>query len=142
MIDEAWMVAAAVTPGMARGFVTARGDESVTVVIADGTDDIAPCDVLLSGAAPPVLAVGDEVLVWRGDRGQRGVVLGRVGVPRAVEPAVPEELVIEAGERLTLRCGDGSITLRADGKVLIKGRDLVSHAQRANRIKGGSVAIN
>ena len=29
-----------------------------------------------------------------------------------------------------------------DGKILIKGKDLVSHAQRTNRIKGGSVAIN
>jgi len=41
-----------------------------------------------------------------------------------------------------LRVGDGSITIREDGKVLIKGKDLVSHAQRMNRIKGGAVSIN
>jgi hypothetical protein len=55
---------------------------------------------------------------------------------------VPDDLVLEAKETVTLRCGDGSITIRADGKILIKGKDLVSHAQRANRIKGGSVSIN
>ena len=62
--------------------------------------------------------------------------------PAAKPAAPPAELVIEATSQLTLKCGDGSITLRGDGKVLIKGKDLVSHAQRMNRIKGGGVAIN
>ena len=44
--------------------------------------------------------------------------------------------------RVTLKCGDGSIAMRRDGKILIKGLDLVSHAARTNRVKGGSVAIN
>lgn len=142
MIEEAWMVAAAVSTGIVRAFVMERTDDGITVVAADGSDEVVTCDVLLSGAAPPLHAVGDEVLVWRGGADARGVVLGRIAAPRAADAAMPAELVIEAGERLTLRCGDGSITMRADGKVLIKGRDLVSHAQRANRIKGGSVAIN
>ena len=64
-------------------------------------------------------------------------MLGRIG---RVDPQ--KEVVIQARESLTLRVGDGSITIRADGKILIKGKDLVSHAQRANRIRGGSVAIN
>ena len=55
---------------------------------------------------------------------------------------VPEELLLEAKHSLTLRVGDGSITIREDGKILIKGKDLVSHATRLNRIKGGAVQIN
>ena len=51
-------------------------------------------------------------------------------------------MVLEAKRRLTLKCGDGSITIREDGKILIKGKDLVSHATRMNRIKGGAVQIN
>jgi len=43
---------------------------------------------------------------------------------------------------MTLRVGNGSITIRGDGKILIKGSDLVSHAQRTNRIRGGAVSIN
>jgi hypothetical protein len=85
---------------------------------------------------------GDPVLVWLPPGGTaQGVVLGRIG-PAAVAQAPPAKMVIEAREQLTLKCGEGSITLRGDGKVLIQGKDLVSRAQRTNRIKGGSVAIN
>jgi len=108
------------------------------------------CDVLQSSEGSGLcLAVGDSVLVWLPeDEGERGVVLGRIGPGRApaAEPEeaqeTPEELVIEAKENLTFKCGEGSITLRKDGKILIKGKDLVSRAQRMNRIKGGAVAIN
>ena len=48
----------------------------------------------------------------------------------------------EAKHQLTLRVGEGTISIREDGKILIKGTDLVSHAQRMNRIKGGAVSIN
>ena len=85
---------------------------------------------------------GDTVLVWRSADGARAIVLGRVGPSVGVTPAVPDTLTIEAKQSLTLRVGDGSITIREDGRILIKGRDLVSHAQRTNRIRGGSVAIN
>ena len=108
------------------------------------------CDVLQTSKGDSlVLAVGDTVLVWLPeDEQERGVVLGRIGPSRApaVEPEktkeAPDELVIEAKKNLTLKCGEGSITLRKDGKILIKGKDLVSQAKHMNRIKGGSVAIN
>lgn len=108
------------------------------------------CDVLQTSEGPGLrLAPGDNVLVWLPENEQeRGVVLGRIGPSRApvVEPGkkqdTPDELVIEAKKNLTFKCGDGSITLRKDGKILIKGKDLVSRAKRMNRIKGSSVAIN
>jgi len=90
--------------------------------------------------------MGDTVLVWLSDNdGERGVVLGRIGpsrAPAAKQQDTPDEIVIQAKKNLTFKCGDGSITLRKDGKILIKGKDLVSRAKRMNRIKGGSVAIN
>jgi hypothetical protein len=89
------------------------------------------------------LEPGDTVLVvW--DQHRRGIVIGRIGVAETNTHLgeAPDELVIEAKKNLTLKCGDGSITIREDGKILIKGKDLVSHAQRMNRIKGGSVSIN
>jgi hypothetical protein len=93
------------------------------------------------------LVVGDAVLVWCDPAGSACVVIGRIGpshAPPEREPGVdvPDELVIEAKKNLTLKCGDGSITIREDGKILIKGKDLVSHAQRLNRIRGGAVSIN
>ena len=80
------------------------------------------------------------------------MILGRIGPSHAPErelaherdpgEEMPDMLVLEAKKHLTLRVGEGSITIREDGKILIKGKDLVSHAQRMNRIKGGSVSIN
>jgi hypothetical protein len=53
-----------------------------------------------------------------------------------------ERVVLEAKQQIELRCGESSITLRKDGKILIKGTDLISRAARSNRIKGASVEIN
>ena len=119
---------------------------TISVALHEGDVTLA-CVVLQAGHDPLLYAEGDEVLVWR-DPGTpgRGVILGRIGATHAVpvleSDAMPDELVLEARQNLVLKCGDGSITLRADGKVLIKGKELVSHAQRMNRIKGGAVSIN
>jgi hypothetical protein len=89
---------------------------------------------------------GDSVLVLLPPAdGELGCVLGRVGPAEPGEvagPDGPKETVVRARGRLTLLCGRASITLSEDGKVLIKGVDVVSRATVSNRIKGGSVRIN
>jgi hypothetical protein len=84
-------------------------------------------------------------MVWLPENHEeRGVIFGRIGSSMSgkSEHEAPEHLVLEATKGLTLQCGEGSITLRGDGKVLIKGKELVSRAEGTNRIKGGAVAIN
>jgi len=118
--------------------------EPDAVVVADASNELRACDTL-DIAETGSLAEGDEVLAWLPQsRNERGIVLGRVRrqVVSAAEEGTPDELVLEARHSLTLRVGDGSITIREDGKILIKGKDLVSHATQRNRIKGGSVQIN
>ncbi|HEY2852766.1 MAG TPA: hypothetical protein VGJ18_07980 [Gemmatimonadaceae bacterium] len=119
--------------------------DQARVLFEDGPSEEIECDVLHTAPTPLLVAPGDAVLVWRPGNGDRAVVLGRVGPSAATTqrpaPNAPDELVLEATNSLTLRVGDGSITIR-DGKILIKGTDLVSHAQRMNRIKGGAVSIN
>ena len=137
------------TTAISRGRVDSISDDGVVFVHTDsGT---LPCEQLTSGDRPVALAIGDQALVWHTGRpGEMGVVLGRIGALRAPAPArapddvaeAPESIVLEAKHSLTLRVGDGSITIREDGRILIKGKDLVSHAQRLNRIKGGAVSIN
>jgi hypothetical protein len=118
-----------------------EGDGAIIVRSTARADELI-CELLCTGGPALVLAPRDEVIVWQPDANTaRAVVLGRVGLSHA-EPEVPNELVLEARSNLTIRCGDGSITLRDDGKILIKGRDLVSDADRVNRVRGGSVAIN
>jgi hypothetical protein len=95
--------------------------------------------------------VGREVLVCRAGTSARAVIVGVLIGPADTEPlADPSvDLVVErrrivfaANTELVLRCGEGSITLAADGKVSIRGMDVVSSATRTQRIRGGAVRIN
>ena len=49
---------------------------------------------------------------------------------------------VEAAEKLELRCGKASLVMTADGRITVRGRNLVSHASESNRIRGGSVHLN
>jgi hypothetical protein len=53
-----------------------------------------------------------------------------------------ERLIVTAKQQLTLRCGDASITLTREGKVLIQGTFVLSRSSGLNRIVGGSIQIN
>lgn len=53
-----------------------------------------------------------------------------------------KRVTIEAEEEVVLKCGPGSITLRKDGKIIIKGTHLLSRSSGSNRIKGARVDIN
>lgn len=131
--------------GMERAVVTEVTGPDEVLVRTDGSECVA-CTRLYASEQPAlVLAPGDEVLVHRLS-GTGGIVMGRIGPARCpvtgVPESIPDELVIEARTSLTLRVGDGSITIREDGRILIKGKDLVSHAKGMNRIRGGSVSVN
>jgi hypothetical protein len=47
-----------------------------------------------------------------------------------------------AQDEIVLECGPASITLRRNGRVVIRGTHVESHSDGANRIKGGQVRIN
>ena len=154
MTDVPRPVADAVSSSTYAGRVVSTFSDPSTVMVEDPVSAVRVlCDVLVtSPEGPPSLAVGDTVLVWMHEQRESGVVIGRIGQslapPDAVdrgpdhEEPLPEVLVIEATESILLKVGGGSIEIRADGKILIKGTDLVSHAKRMNRIKGGAVSIN
>lgn len=136
------------TETSARAIARARvlsvdADGRIATSLLDETEERLDCEQLHTSDNALTLRPEDVVLVWRESEG-RGIVLGRIGSTAPVaasKPAKPDELVIDAAKQLTLRCGDAAITLR-DGKLLLQGGDIVSHAKRVNRIRGGSVAIN
>ena len=51
-------------------------------------------------------------------------------------------MALQASESLSLTCGQASIELRADGKVLIRGDDVLLRAKGTQRIRAGTVSIN
>jgi uncharacterized protein (DUF2345 family) len=87
----------------------------------------------------------DVVVVFDTNRPDSPIVLGviqPVGAD-AMEVTVDDKHVaFTAQERLTLRCGNASITLDRDGKIVIRGAQVVSQASGVNRIRGGSVELN
>jgi hypothetical protein len=130
-------------------------DGCIDVAIDDNADSIRCSALITNGSTPPTISIADDVLVWCDVARSTGIVIGRVaphvsrsggaaaqGPVEESEASTPDTLVLEAKNTLVLRVGDGSITIRADGKILIKGKDLVSHATNMNRVKGGAVAIN
>jgi hypothetical protein len=51
-------------------------------------------------------------------------------------------VIVEGQDEIVLRCGLGSLTIRADGQIVLKGTRLVSRASETNKIRGASVQIN
>lgn len=63
--------------------------------------------------------------------------------PASVQARVDGHRVVIEGEReVVLKCGEASVTLTRDGKILLRGAYVETNARGVNRIKGGSVKIN
>ena len=78
-----------------------------------------------------------------------GSLLHTPAAAPATAPAKPAEarvdgkrVVLEGDNEVVLRCGEASITLRRDGKVILRGAYIETTATGLNRIRGGSVKIN
>jgi hypothetical protein len=52
------------------------------------------------------------------------------------------QIRIVAKDEIVFECGKASITLRRNGKVIVRGTDVETNALGANRIRGGQVKIN
>ncbi|HEY6876702.1 MAG TPA: hypothetical protein VI299_01735 [Polyangiales bacterium] len=63
--------------------------------------------------------------------------------PQRVEALVDgKRVVLDAQDEIVLRCGKASITLRRNGRIVIRGTHVETQSQGVNRIRGGSVQIN
>jgi hypothetical protein len=52
------------------------------------------------------------------------------------------QLVFDAEQQILLRCGKSSVLLRRDGKVVVRGTNLLSRSSGPNKIKGASIDLN
>jgi hypothetical protein len=94
--------------------------------------------------------VGRQALyVLENGRADRPIIIGLVR-ESSVDAPVPapslevegKRIAIEGKEEVVLRSGEASITLRSDGRIVIKGMDIVSRARGVHKVKGATVLIN
>jgi hypothetical protein len=51
-------------------------------------------------------------------------------------------VLLEGRDEVVLRCGKATLILRADGRVLLRGVEVITEAEGVHRIRGGKVKIN
>ncbi|MFP2927134.1 DUF6484 domain-containing protein [Pyxidicoccus sp. 3LG] len=70
-------------------------------------------------------------------------LLGKAARAPAMEARVDgKQVVLEGQDEVILKCGEASITLRRNGKIVIRGAQVETRAAGTNRIRGGAVKIN
>jgi len=72
-------------------------------------------------------------------RSPPGAAPGRSAVEARLDGA---RVVLEGTREVTLKCGEASITLRADGRIMLRGAYVESSSRGVNRLKGATVKIN
>ena len=110
-------------------------------LVALGANDTAKMPGF-SLVPPAQLRQGAEVAVVWLDEEDAPLIVGLIQAARPVVEAEGDELIIENDRKIVLRCGKASITLRSDGSISIRGGQIVSRADGANRVQGASVQLN
>lgn len=115
-------------------------------------EGMAPVQALSTVGLAPGDAGAAIVVAFEQGEARHPVIVGRVQPPHADAPQAREagayanvdgeRVVLQARERIELRCGDASIVLTRAGKVLINGNYVLSRSRGANRVKGAYVGIN
>lgn len=140
---------------------TAKGHlvDGVVIGMILGFQDATPLVVFPGNLKDHAITARSLALLTAADTGREVALLFEDGDParplilgRLIEPARDDAapvvvadgqmLRLVAKERIELRVGKSSLVMEADGHITIRGTDLVSHASRSNRIRGGSVNLN
>lgn len=144
----------ALQSGCAFGNIVGRSENGEPLV--DYPGHVGEPMTARSIASTSGLADGAEVvLAFENGDGRRPIIVG-VPVP-AQAPGSAQEVPLRTGQQLileadafrfeaqreiVLRCGKGSITVRRDGTVVIRGTNLLSRSSGPNRVKGATVKLN
>lgn len=108
---------------------------------------------------PPEFKPGDAVLFTFSEISNEAFVLGliepyvsksdriaaaltKTGRTPSTTTVEDEVVRIKAGKGLVIECGKGTIIITEDGRIQIKGTDLLSRARGMNKIKGAGIALN
>ena len=137
------------------GRIVSMDDQGEIFVAYDGSG-VAPKRALLSlavskTAVTELRRLGPKsvrVVLLLGDELPSPIIVDLVVDPKVVESgySVIEEkdgsLRINASREIVIACGKSSITLRSDGRVVIRGRELTSRASGSNKMRGSTISLN
>ena len=144
------------SPAMQMGRLVGLVEDRPVVIMGDGEPVFARCTVARPESLGHEGVLDEPVLLFLEDGDQsRPIIVGFVGntlVPARTLLDLPRQpggatadgkrLCFEASEEVVLKCGKGSITLQANGRVVVKGTELVSRAEGSHKIRGATVSIN
>jgi hypothetical protein len=113
-----------------------------TVVVFENGDRSKPLIIGLI-EMPPFQATQPQHEIPEEEPGETEVTAS----PETPEPVIEADVDgkrvrVTAQDEIVLQCGPASITLRRNGRVVIKGTYVETHSEGTNRIKGGQVQIN
>jgi hypothetical protein len=151
---------------LCEGAVLGFSDDGTVLVQLNDSGTMVSCNTLCTNKDNPLkVDIDDKVLVTQGSS-ENGTcyILGIIGIPTSTKKAatvetkdvkefiVPQKpltatvdgkrVKISADEEIVLTCGEGSIHIMKDGKITLRGTDLISRASRTNKIRGAAVRIN
>lgn len=148
---------AATAPATIGWIVAAAGDETrgSSVMVDFPSSPHGPVAARLATSATvdeintAIAARQPAVLVFENGDLLLPILVGLVRSP----VTTPDATVLEAdvdGKRvrvvgkdeIVLQCGQASITLRRNGRIVVRGTYVETHSEGTNRIKGGQVQIN
>jgi len=143
--------AAQALPAVCVGHVVGFDPERGPIVDFPGNPSgPAPARLLVALDAPTLQQAAASrracaLLFERGDAGLPllvGLVETTPVAPARVTSVDGKRVVLTGEEEVELRCGEASISLKKNGKLVIRGAYVETRAKGTNRIKGGSVQIN
>lgn len=84
------------------------------------------------------------VMFLGGDPSQPLIVgmIVQEAVANAAASGVPAKVTIDAAESIELRCGESTLTLQRNGRVVLRAKDISSYASGTQRINGAVVELN
>jgi len=131
--------------GVAIGLLTRLAEGKATIAVPAYA--IESCDAKIVCAIDSLHENHEVAIMFEGGDVARPLIIGpmadsKVDIKPKAAIADGERVVIEAENEIELRCGEAAIILTKDGRILLRGAYISSHASATQRIRGGSIQIN